>query len=94
MHVQPEVIKSHILAIRTALGDSPRESRYIETVRKRGYRFVASLSDSRAAADAPVGPEPASNYVGRSKSLRQLQDALSPQRRARRSSSLSWASPE
>jgi len=29
-------------------GDSPRESRYIETVRKRGYRFVASLSDSRA----------------------------------------------
>ena len=76
VHVQPEVIKSHILAIRTALGDSPRESRYIETVRKRGYRFVASLSDTRAAADAPVGPERGSNYVGRSKSLRQLHDAL------------------
>ena len=57
VHVQPEVIKSHILAIRTALGDSPRESRYIETVRKRGYRFVATLSDSRAPADAPVEPE-------------------------------------
>jgi DNA-binding winged helix-turn-helix (wHTH) protein len=76
VHVQPEVIKSHILAIRTALGDSPRESRYIETVRKRGYRFVASLSDSRVAPDAPVEPEHGSNYVGRSKSLRQLRDSL------------------
>ena len=76
VHVQPEVIKSHILSIRTALGDSPRESRYIETVRKRGYRFVASLSDDRVGADASAEPDHGSNYVGRSKSLRQLQDAL------------------
>lgn len=76
VHVQPEVIKSHILAIRTALGDSPRESRFIETVRKRGYRFVASLSDSRVGTDAPAEPGGGGSYVGRAKSLRQLQDSL------------------
>ena len=33
VHVQPEVIKSHILAIRTALGDSPRVSLKLATKR-------------------------------------------------------------
>src|SRR3984957_595191 len=76
VHVQPEVIKSHILAIRTALGDTPLESRFIETVRKRGYRFVAELSDSRVSQAVPEKREPVPHYVGRSKPLRQLQDAF------------------
>jgi DNA-binding winged helix-turn-helix (wHTH) protein/tetratricopeptide (TPR) repeat protein len=76
VHVQPEVIKGHILAIRAALGDTPQQSRFIETVRKRGYRFVAELSDSRVAAAAPAEPQRAAHYVGRSKPLRQLQDAF------------------
>jgi len=33
-----------IHAIRQALGETPREDRYIETVRKHGYRFVAEVS--------------------------------------------------
>ena len=76
VHVQPEVIKSHILAIRTALGDTPQESRFIETVRKRGYRFVAELSDSRVSEVVAEKQEPSPHYVGRSKPLRQLQDAF------------------
>jgi DNA-binding winged helix-turn-helix (wHTH) protein/tetratricopeptide (TPR) repeat protein len=76
VHVQPEVIKGHILAIRAALGDTPQQSRFIETVRKRGYRFVAELSDSRVAAVAPGASERGAHYVGRSKPLRQLQDAF------------------
>jgi DNA-binding winged helix-turn-helix (wHTH) protein len=76
VHVQPEVIKSHILAIRTALGDTPQASRFIETVRRRGYRFIAGLSDSRATAVVPGKQGPIARYVGRSKPLRQLQDAF------------------
>src|SRR5580704_17402653 len=67
VHVQPEVIKGHILTIRAALGDTPQQSRFIETVRKRGYRFVAELSDSRVTAAAPAEPERDAHYVGRSK---------------------------
>jgi len=76
VHVQPEVIKGHILAIRTALGDTPQESRFIETVRRKGYRFVAGLSDSRDTAVVPEQPEAGAHYVGRSKPLRQLQEAF------------------
>jgi DNA-binding winged helix-turn-helix (wHTH) protein/tetratricopeptide (TPR) repeat protein len=76
VHVQPEVIKSHVLTIRTALGDTPQEARFIETVRKRGYRFVAALSDSRVTAVTPEKQEHTAHYVGRSKPLRQLQDAF------------------
>src|SRR5579859_3698224 len=39
VHVQPEVLKSHILAIRSALGDKSTSPRFIETRRGRGYRF-------------------------------------------------------
>ena len=77
VHVQPEVIKGHILAIRGALGDTPQKSRFIETVRGRGYRFVAGLSDSReSAAVVSEQTESSAHYVGRSKPLRQLQDAF------------------
>jgi DNA-binding winged helix-turn-helix (wHTH) protein len=31
-----------ISMIRKALGDSPRDQKYIQTITKRGYRFVAS----------------------------------------------------
>jgi DNA-binding winged helix-turn-helix (wHTH) protein len=41
--VQQEVLKSHVLAIRKALGDTAEESRYILTLRKRGYKFIAPV---------------------------------------------------
>jgi Tol biopolymer transport system component/DNA-binding winged helix-turn-helix (wHTH) protein len=43
--VQPEVLKSHILDIRNALGDNARNPSFIETVPRRGYRFVAALTN-------------------------------------------------
>ena len=43
VHVQPEVVKSHIQTIRARLGDSAQRPRYIETLRGRGYRFVARV---------------------------------------------------
>jgi DNA-binding winged helix-turn-helix (wHTH) protein/TolB-like protein/Tfp pilus assembly protein PilF len=37
--------------LRKALGDDPRESKYIETVSKRGYRFVAEVRTSGEQED-------------------------------------------
>src|SRR5262245_23484768 len=40
-HVQEAVLKVAVREIRHALGDSARAPRFIETVHRRGYRFVA-----------------------------------------------------
>jgi eukaryotic-like serine/threonine-protein kinase len=50
-----------IFAIRKALGESPESARYIETVPKRGYRFVAPVVRNEANAEhiQPTSNEPA-----------------------------------
>jgi DNA-binding winged helix-turn-helix (wHTH) protein/predicted ATPase len=48
-HIQPEGLKNQILHLRRVLGDDPRRPRFIETLPRRGYRFIA--------ADAEHGPE-------------------------------------
>src|SRR6478672_4395876 len=40
-HVSEGVLKVVILEIRRALGDDPQTPRFIETVPRRGYRFIA-----------------------------------------------------
>jgi DNA-binding winged helix-turn-helix (wHTH) protein len=39
--VTESVLKTAISELRAALGDDPREPRFIETVSRRGYRFIA-----------------------------------------------------
>ncbi len=73
--VQPEVLKSQILDIRGALGDRPKDPLFIETVPRRGYRFIAPVRDARPAAAAPAEPEPAA-IVGRDVALEELRNAL------------------
>jgi TolB-like protein len=46
--VQPEVLKSHILNIRNALGDDARNPSFIETEQRRGYRFIAAVQENAA----------------------------------------------
>lgn len=48
-HVNPEVLRKYILEIRKALSDRPDNPEFIETVPKRGYRFVAPVMDEGAA---------------------------------------------
>src|SRR3984885_2929310 len=63
-YVNPEVLRKYILEIRRTLGDRPDNPEFIETVPKRGYRFVAPvLEESEAeppvAATSPGIEEPA-----------------------------------
>src|SRR5215470_14989305 len=53
-HVSDGVVRVIILEIRRALGDDSEEPRFVETVPRRGYRFIASrtrTSRRPAAAD-------------------------------------------
>jgi TolB-like protein/DNA-binding winged helix-turn-helix (wHTH) protein/Flp pilus assembly protein TadD len=51
-YVNPELIRKYILDIRKVLGDRPDKPEFIETVTKRGYRFIASVVDEDATTPA------------------------------------------
>ncbi|PKO31311.1 MAG: transcriptional regulator [Betaproteobacteria bacterium HGW-Betaproteobacteria-7] len=56
--VSDSVLKGAISDVRNALGDDPRQPRYIETVPRRGYRFIATPVPLGEAAE-PVSQAPA-----------------------------------
>jgi len=47
-YVNPELVRKYILEIRKILGDRPNKPEFIETLPKRGYRFVASVIDENS----------------------------------------------
>ena len=53
-YVNPEVLRKYILEIRKALGDKTDDPQFVETVPKRGYRFIAPvcLDGELAGSDA------------------------------------------
>src|SRR4029077_14146667 len=55
-YVNPEAIRKYILDIRKILGDRPDKPEFIETVTKRGYRFIATVIDESAPRDL-VSPQ-------------------------------------
>ena len=44
-YVQPQVLRTYVLELRKLLGDNLIEPRFIQTVHKRGYRFVADVHE-------------------------------------------------
>src|SRR6202021_3164798 len=44
--VEPQAVKKHVLAVRSALGDRARNSLFIETIPTRGYQFIAGVTES------------------------------------------------
>src|SRR6266542_6600357 len=72
-YVQPEVLKSHITAIRAVLGDDARKPLFIETLSRRGYRFIAPVTEGAATGPPPSRmtnlPEAASELIGREAEL-------------------------
>jgi len=74
-HVEPAVLKNQILSIRNALGDRPKSPIFIETLARRGYRFIAPVRDG--VADANLGGDSLSRkLVGRQTVLGELRDSL------------------
>ena len=55
--VTPNVLSRAVAQIRKALGDESQDARYIETVAKRGYRFIAPVTVV-ASAGEPAVPIP------------------------------------
>lgn len=54
IHVSPHSLTQAVLQLRQAIGDHPRRPRFIETVHRRGYRFIAPV---RATATRRAGPD-------------------------------------
>jgi hypothetical protein len=72
-HVSDGVLKVIILEIRRALGDDPAAPSFIETVPRRGYRFVVPRARPAKVAAAA---DPRAALVGRDRVLAQLEDRL------------------
>jgi predicted ATPase len=76
-YVQPQVLRTYMLDLRKILGDDPGSPRFIQTLPKRGYCFVASVTDAAPpeAASAPAGeihPEIPQGVVGREQELARI----------------------
>jgi TolB-like protein/DNA-binding winged helix-turn-helix (wHTH) protein len=73
-YVNPEVLRKYILDIRKILGDRPDKPEFIETVTKRGYRFIAPVIDETASprADLPTQKELAGETAARTRYLLKL----------------------
>src|SRR6266850_4319877 len=56
--VNPEVLRKYILEIRKALGDRRDNPEFIETLPKRGYRFIAPVVHESEVepTDSPTSP--------------------------------------
>src|SRR5215813_14645750 len=68
-YVNPEVLRKYILEIRKALGDRPENPEFIETVPKRGYRFVASVANDN-------GNEPPALSASHNAEVRVLEEKI------------------
>ena len=94
------VLKGSIRQLREALSDDAASPSYIETVHRRGYRFIAAITspaivNSAPAADAPAissaAPQttsactqPAAALLGRDAELKKLQTSLDQVRHGER----------
>jgi len=101
--VSDSVLKGAISEVRTVLGDDPRQPRYIETVPRRGYRFVALSSPfGELTGDTVHTPaqltefklelQSASSFIGRAAELARLQSAW--ESTSRKSPAVVWIAGE
>jgi DNA-binding winged helix-turn-helix (wHTH) protein/tetratricopeptide (TPR) repeat protein len=71
--VSDSVLKTAISDLRTALDDDARQPRFIETVSRRGYRFIAATTQTQAKA-APTTTR-ATSFIGRAEALSRMHRA-------------------
>jgi len=66
--VEEGIVAVHVSGLRKALGEQRDSIKYIETVAKSGYRFVARLADPDVARPAhPVSPPEVYELLGRAR---------------------------
>lgn len=71
--VSESVLKTAISDLRIAMGDNPREPRFIETVARRGYRFIANPVEAPVAQLTEALQEPVDrSFIGRVDALARL----------------------
>jgi DNA-binding winged helix-turn-helix (wHTH) protein/tetratricopeptide (TPR) repeat protein len=75
-YVNPEGIRKYIVEIRKLLGDRPGQPHYIETLPKRGYRFIAPVTEEHAWVRVNAAADASRNMVGRDAPLSELSDCL------------------
>jgi len=87
--VSESVLKTVIKKLRSVLRDDARQPRFIETVSRRGYRFIAGVSpilpEAPARRDLPdSGPPVGRIFIGRGEALARLNRAWEMARAGRR----------
>jgi predicted ATPase len=79
-YVQPQVLRTYVLELRKLLGDDADNPRFIATVPKRGYRFMAEVAEMQAAATGHSLAGNAGRFsdaiVGRDQELHLLDELL------------------
>lgn len=60
--VGEESITQAIFSLRNALGDDAKRPRYIETIPKKGYRFLVDIVDAEQQPEVPATPETQHRY--------------------------------
>ncbi len=69
-------VNQALYGLRRALGDDPREPRYVQTLRGRGVRLIAEVASLEPPPPSPFGPTGEPPFVGREGVMAQLDEAL------------------
>lgn len=83
-YVQPQVLRTYVLELRKLLGDDAGQPRFIQTLPKRGYCFVAQVEEDGQRAGACRAKAPGTAAVtargrgiaGREEQLERLKSAM------------------
>lgn len=80
-YVQPQILRTYMLDLRKVLDDDARNPRFIQSLPKRGYCFVATVTDATAGSatgSATVSPltAPPTTLIGRGNELAALYSAM------------------
>ncbi len=79
-YVQPQVLRTYMLELRKVLGDDIGSPRFIQTLPKRGYSFVARVTESAEAKNGvgqfPAIGAPDASFIDRDEEMGRLQTAL------------------
>ena len=79
-YVQPQVLRTYILDLRKVLGDDAKHPKFIQTIPKRGYSFVAMVKESADPAGHASVPGistldlSVTEFVGRDEEIVRLQE--------------------